>query len=59
MFLERGHSLNTIPQRDFFVIKTQLISTNKERGAFVFDDKEIVGTVNLAQVPTTILAPLT
>jgi hypothetical protein len=45
-------------QKGFFVIKTQLISTDQERGAFVFDDKEIVGTVRLAQVPTTILAPL-
>lgn len=45
-------------QKGFFVIKTQLISTDQERGAFVFDDKEIVGTVKLAQVPTTILAPL-
>ncbi len=44
--------------KGFFVIKTQLISTEKGRGAFVFDDKEIVGTIKLAQVPTTILAPL-
>jgi len=45
-------------QKGFFVIKTQLISTGKDQGAFVFDDREIVGTVNLAQVPTTILAPI-
>jgi hypothetical protein len=45
-------------QKGFFVVKTQLISNDKKQGAFVFDDKEIVGTVNLAQVPTTILSPL-
>ena len=45
-------------QKGFFVVKTQLISTDKQQGAFVFDDKEIVGTINLAQVPTTILSPL-
>lgn len=39
-------------------VKTQLVSSEDSLGAFVFDDKEIVGTVDLIDVPTTILAPL-
>tara|TARA_B100000959_G_scaffold272393_1_gene321654 strand:+ start:3652 stop:6399 length:2748 start_codon:yes stop_codon:yes gene_type:complete len=44
--------------RGTVTIKTQLLSTTDSKNMFVFNDKEIVGTVNLTSVPTTILSPL-
>ena len=44
--------------KGYFVIKTQFSSAEKANGTFVFDDGEIVGSVNLSEVPTTLFAPL-
>jgi hypothetical protein len=44
--------------RGTITVKTQLLSTTDSKSAFVFNDKEIVGTINLTSVPTTILSPL-
>ncbi len=40
------------------LVKTQVISSNDSWDSFMFDDKEIVGTIDLIEVPTTVLAPL-
>ncbi|MBC8309390.1 MAG: hypothetical protein H8E83_02610 [Planctomycetes bacterium] len=44
--------------RGTITIKTQLLSTTDTQNMFVFNDKEIVGTINLTSVPTTILSPI-
>jgi len=44
--------------RGRITIKTQMLSTTDTQNIFVFNDKEVVGTINFTSVPTTILAPL-
>lgn len=44
--------------RGSIMVKAQLIKSNATNSAFVFGGKEIVGTVSLIDVPSTILDPL-
>ena len=43
--------------RGFILVKAQLLQSDAPRNVFVFDGKEVVGTVELTDVPTTILDP--